>query len=76
MNEDCFICGGDVELITDIEQPTDGSWLAVDGDRVECIEDGCGAQMYISADGESADVTQDEDSPHNVGCYKRWEAKA
>lgn len=74
-SEDCFICGGDVELITKIEQPTDGSWMALDGDLVECIEDGCGARMYVSADEDGAYVAQDEDDPHNVACYKRWEAK-
>ncbi len=73
--EDCFVCGGDVELVTEIKQPTDDNWMALDGDPVECIEDGCGAKMYVSADEESAYVTQDEDLPHNVACYERWEAR-
>lgn len=55
--EGCFVCGDDMILYTEVEQPKDaapGTWLAMDGDDVKCPK--CGIQIpTVNIDDQTKD---------------------
>jgi hypothetical protein len=81
--ESCLVCGDSLTLYTDAEQParpvrktkrhTTYSYCAEDGDEVQCKT--CGFLAMASVDAESAEITWDETSEHNVKCAEAWEVK-
>jgi hypothetical protein len=83
--EECFICGeSPVILYTEHDQlcgcpagrkcaEHSGWWWAADGETVQCPD--CGAIGMVSADGESAHVSWDEESDHNVACAEKYEGR-
>lgn len=91
INESCFICGNDMDLRTKCPQEClycgeeghkecdegcrgwEIEWWAYDGDEVSCRE--CGAKAWVTTEDGTACVTYDEETEHNIECFKRYEAK-
>jgi hypothetical protein len=65
---DCFVCGSEMDLISD---STTGAY---DGDEAVCEE--CGARGWLSADSKSQFVNYDEADEWNVRCAELYEARA
>lgn len=68
--ESCPVCGDNPTLYTDVAQ-AQGGIMAVDGDKIECLE--CGFVGYVSMDEEGWSFAYDETSPHNLAVADKWE---
>ena len=75
--ESCFICGNAMTLYTKADQAEcegqDWAYCASEDDTVQCSD--CGALGWISIDDETASVSYDEESEHNVRCRELYEAR-